>query len=398
MKATSTRDDVLVVQLTGRMHYGAARGMERYDRLAALVTDFYLPGPLKVFASFSRILKPYAIKLPQHKVHGNPFVGLDYRRKLRRFGYFRTETHNEASEALARQAVRLLGTLNASTVYSFDIQALETFRACSGRPIRLVLEQCIAPRRSQMEVLERLRSLFAPDEHQRQLEHLSWWSERETEEWDLAHRIVCPSVYVRDELIRWGVPQEKIKVVPYGFSRPNEDGDTSREAVAKAQPRAIFAGTVEPRKGIQDVVAAMRTLEEGLLQLDVFGRLAGGNPEDYTAPGVTVHGKVAFDQLKRAYANANIFVLPSYIEGSASVVYEAMSYGLPCIVTPETGSVVRNEIEGFVVPAGDTNRIAECLERLCRDPDLRAQMGQAAIERAREFTIEKYGQRLCAAL
>lgn len=393
-----TCDDVLVVQLTGRMHFGAARGLERCGRLAGLVTDFHLPGPLRVLASVSRTLKPYAINLPLRKVHGSPLVGLDYRRKLRRFGHFRTETHVEASEALARQAVRLLETVPASTVYSFDIQALETFRACTSRQTTLVLEQCVAPRQSQMEVLDRLRSLTTPEDYERRMAQLSKLSAREIEEWGLAQRIVCPSVYVRDELVRWGVPSEKIEIVPYGFSRTDYDVDTRRATAANATPRAVFVGTIDPRKGLHDVVAAMRRLEPGMLELDVFGSLGRVDPEAYAAPGVTLHGKVAFEQVQRAYSEADIFVLPSYLEGSATVVYEAMSYGLPCIVTPETGSVVRDGIEGFLVPAGDTVRIAECLERLGRDSELRARMGRAAMQRAGEFTFEKYGERLCTVL
>ena len=392
------RDDVLVVQLTGRMHFGAARGLERSGRLAALVTDFHLPGPFKLFASVSGTLKNYDIQLPPRKVRGNPLMGLNYRRKLRRFGHFRTETHVEASKALASQAVRLLETVNASTIYSFDIQALETFRSVSDRRIRLVLEQCVAPRLSQMEVLDKLRLLTAPEEYDKRLAQLSLLSERETEEWRLAHRIVCPSMYVRDELVRWGVPPEKITVVPYGFSRSDQESGNRRNALANTTPRALFVGTVEPRKGLQDVVAAMRGLEAGSLQLDVFGNVGRVDPEEYAAPGVTLHGKVPFEQLRLAYTRADMFILPSYLEGSATVVYEAMSYGLPCIVTPETGSIVRDGIEGFVVEAGDTGHIAECLNRLGKDQELRARMGQAAIVRAREFTFEKYGERLCTAI
>tara|TARA_R110000824_G_scaffold104214_6_gene247350 strand:+ start:20438 stop:21634 length:1197 start_codon:yes stop_codon:yes gene_type:complete len=396
-KPTST-DDVIVVQLTGRMHFGAARGIERGGRLAALVTDFHLPGPLRFLSSVSRVLKPYAVDLPQHKVHGNPLVGLEYRRNLRRFGHFRTDTHVEASQALARQTVRLLSSVSASTVYSFDIQALETFRACAGKRLKLVLEQCVAPRRTQMEVLERLRSLTTQDEYEKRMDQLTRLSERETEEWNLAHHIVCPSVYVADELVRWGVPQSKIKVVPYGFSRSDCAGKLVRAAFAEAPLRAIFVGTIEPRKGLQDVVAAMQLLDKGLVELDVFGSLARVDLAAYAASGIKLHGKVAFENLRQAYAAADVFVLPSYLEGSATVVYEAMSYGLPCVVTPETGSVVRDGIEGFVVRAGDTNQIAQCLKRLVDDEDLRATMGQAAIERAKEFTFEKYGERLCTAL
>lgn len=398
MMMPSGRGDVLVVQLTGRMHFGAARGLERGGRLAGLVTDFHLPGPFKALARLSSTLKPYAIDLPSRRVYGNPLVGLKYRRNLRRFGHFRTATHIEASEALGRQAVRLLETVPASTVYSFDIQALETFRAVRDRAVLLVLEQCVAPRWSQMEVLERLRPLTEPGEYDKRLAQLSQLSKREREEWALADLVVCPSVYVRDELVRWGVAPQKIKVVPYGFSRLDDEAYLAVKPVSSAAHRAIFVGTIEPRKGLQDVVTAMQALAPGTLELDVFGSLGRVDADAYAVPGVTLHGKVAFEKLRQAYARSDIFVLPSYLEGSATVIYEAMSYGLPCIVTPETGSVVRDGIEGFLVPAGDTARIAECLERLGQDAELRTRMGRAAQARAADFTFEKYGERLCTAL
>lgn len=398
MTKEELRDDILVVQLTGRMHFGAARGIERCGRLAALITDFYLPNTLKPLGCFSGVLRAYDVLLPSRKVRGNPLIGLIYRYKLRRYGPFRTETHVEASVSLAKQARSLLRRLPISTVYSFDTQALETFQFCADKPLRLVLEQCVAPRRSQMEVLERLGPLISANEYEERQAQLTLLAKREREEWALADRIVCPSNYVREELSRWGVPEEKIVVVPYGFSRPDSVNHVAFEPEAKSLPRAMFAGTVEPRKGLQDVVAALHQLDDSALALDVYGSLSRASPDDYSAPGVVLHGKVSFEAMRQAYAASDIFVLTSYLEGSATVVYEAMSYGLPCIVTPETGSVVRDGVDGFVVPSGDVERIADCLGTLARNPDLRAKMGRSAALRALEFSFSKYGERLCTAL
>ena len=52
-------------------------------------------------------------------------------------------------------------------------------------------------------------------------------------------------------------------------------------------------------------------------------------------------------------AAADVFVFPSLFEGSAVVTYEALACGLPCVVTPEAGSVVRDGVEGLVVPSAD---------------------------------------------
>ena len=56
-------------------------------------------------------------------------------------------------------------------------------------------------------------------------------------------------------------------------------------------------------------------------------------------------------------AAADVFVFPSLFEGSAVVTYEALACGLPSVVTPDAGSVVRDGVEGFVVP-GRRRRMA----------------------------------------
>ncbi len=57
-------------------------------------------------------------------------------------------------------------------------------------------------------------------------------------------------------------------------------------------------------------------------------------------------------------AAADVFVFPSLFEGSAVVTYEALACGLPCIVTPRPGSVVRDGVEGLIVPARDVEALA----------------------------------------
>jgi glycosyltransferase involved in cell wall biosynthesis len=68
------------------------------------------------------------------------------------------------------------------------------------------------------------------------------------------------------------------------------------------------------------------------------------------------------------------------------------------ICTPSAGSVVRDGLEGFVVPVRDATAIAGRIEQLAQDVDLRAQMAANTKARAAEFTVSAYGQRLLAAL
>ena len=90
----------------------------------------------------------------------------------------------------------------------------------------------------------------------------------------------------------------------------------------------------------------------------------------------------------------DVFLLPSICEGSATVIYEALAAGLPVICTPNAGSVVRDGVDGFIVPIRDPDAIMEKLEQLATNAQLLAQMSENARRRAGEYSIDAYGERL----
>jgi glycosyltransferase involved in cell wall biosynthesis len=95
--------------------------------------------------------------------------------------------------------------------------------------------------------------------------------------------------------------------------------------------------------------------------------------------------------LPKIYRSADVFVFPSLLEGMPLVVLEAMASGLPVITTPNgPGDLVRDGVDGFVVPIRDVDAIVEKLEYLRAHPEERLRMGQNARERAKMFTWEHY--------
>jgi len=97
--------------------------------------------------------------------------------------------------------------------------------------------------------------------------------------------------------------------------------------------------------------------------------------------------------LAEIYRWADVFVFPTLIEGMGLVVLEAMASGIPVIVTPNgPGDVVREGVDGYVVPIRDVDAIADRLDYLRANPEARMQMGANARERALEFTWEAYGR------
>src|SRR6202030_2558360 len=79
---------------------------------------------------------------------------------------------------------------------------------------------------------------------------------------------------------------------------------------------------------------------------------------------VQLVGAVPRSEILAHYAWADVFLLPSICEGSATATYEALAAGLPVVCTPNTGSVVRHGREGFVVPVRDVEALVAALEQL----------------------------------
>jgi glycosyltransferase involved in cell wall biosynthesis len=188
-------------------------------------------------------------------------------------------------------------------------------------------------------------------------------------------------------------------VVPYGVN-PGRFGVPHRpRRSAGDRLRVLFAGEVRLRKGAPDLLEALRLHGPGRVEARLVGgvRLARKRLEPY-AEVARFEGAVPRSRMRELFAWADVFVLPSLCEGSATATYEALAAGLPVVATPNTGSVVRDGVEGFLVPIRSPEAIADRLERLVSDRERLAAMSASARSRAAEFGWDRYGERLLAAV
>ena len=107
---------------------------------------------------------------------------------------------------------------------------------------------------------------------------------------------------------------------------------------------------------------------------------------------VELRGRVGADDLRRAYAGASVFVLPSIVdargdtEGLGVVLLEAMSYGVPVIGSNLGGitDIITDGETGLLVPPGDPVALAAALERLAGNSDFARRLGEAGHRHVRE--------------
>jgi glycosyltransferase involved in cell wall biosynthesis len=217
---------------------------------------------------------------------------------------------------------------------------------------------------------------------------------KDIQKWQTVDQVLVPSQYCFDSSVALGAEPEKISIVPYGI---NEDWLILQPQTEPG--RVLFVGQVGLRKGNHYLAEATRKLQARLKHLDI--RVVGPPLMDITNPlfaGPNYIGQVPRSVVREEFTKADVFVLPTLAEGMALVHLEAMACGVPVITTPNCGSVVRDGIEGFIVPIRDSSLLAERIEELVTDRQLRDRMGQAAKERAKDYTWKRYGERLLAAI
>lgn len=204
---------------------------------------------------------------------------------------------------------------------------------------------------------------------------------------------VCPSAFVAEDLVtNWGVQCDDIRIVHYAAAKGWET-----IVPRPRKGRILFAGSAVRRKGIHILAKTARLLaQQG--RDDIEFVVAGGVPDAVrTHPetsALTFLGRVPRDKVRNQFAEADIFVLPTLAEGSATVVYEAMAAGLPVITTHEAGAPITAGVDGLIVPSRDIEALATAIVSLVDDRDGRDEIAAMARQSASHFTVEKQAARI----
>jgi glycosyltransferase involved in cell wall biosynthesis len=215
----------------------------------------------------------------------------------------------------------------------------------------------------------------------------------------LAHAtdaLIAVSAEVRDDLVRLGIAgAEKFTVVQYGFDLDRRlDGSAETRAVKRAALGAHadelvigWAGRLTEIKRPLDLIRVVAQVAGARLVLAGDGELRPDVERLARELGVTdrvtLLGYVS--DLGAWYSAFDAFLLTSANEGTPVVAIEALAAGVPVVATDAGGTrAVVAEESGFVVPVGDVNALAQSLERLRAEPELRRRLGEHGAADMRE--------------
>lgn len=228
---------------------------------------------------------------------------------------------------------------------------------------------------------------------------LSRIQERQIEEATLSDFLLAPSRIVRDSFVKRRYEKNRTAVLPYAvdLSRFHPIADA---AESDHTFRAICVAQITPRKGQVYLLEAWKKLDLPNAELLLIGSLSHEmGPALRRYDDIFRHIPfVPNQQLLQYYGRSSVFVLPSLEDGFAVVTAEAMACGLPVITTVNNGAadIVTHGKDGFVVPIRSPEAIAEHLELLYRNIELRNEMARAALTKAQtELGWDMYAGRLC---
>ncbi|HEX5412782.1 MAG TPA: glycosyltransferase family 1 protein [Terriglobia bacterium] len=211
--------------------------------------------------------------------------------------------------------------------------------------------------------------------------------------------VITPSQYTTDQLLRHArVPQEKVRLIPFGVDLPEEPLSEERRLaererlVGKGNEMIFTVGVIQTRKNTLNALMSLRHLPERYRLV-----IAGGNGHGSEAvhhfirserlgSRVVLLGYAPAEQLPILYDAASVFLFPSFEEGFGLPVLEAMAHGLP-VVASETSSLpeVGGDAALYVDPH-DPKDIAEKVARAVEDKSQRQLMIERGIARAGLFT------------
>jgi glycosyltransferase involved in cell wall biosynthesis len=220
-----------------------------------------------------------------------------------------------------------------------------------------------------------------------------------------ADLIYTPSAHMREVVLHWGVPAERVRVIYNAIPAPTLPTTDRRALRAQlglpTEGRLIVSvARLTPVKGVHVLMKALPAVP------DVHAVIVGDGPQraelEALAPAgqVTFAGQQPHERVLMYLRAADAYVLSSYTEGLSHTLLEAVAVGTPCVATTVGGNpeVITDGREGFLIPPDSPDAVSDAVRRILSDPARLTQMEAACLARSADFRWENEVEQVLDAL
>ena len=208
------------------------------------------------------------------------------------------------------------------------------------------------------------------------------------EDLDRSDAVVVCSEFVRNTFVRAGWSREQVHVANLAIDENffwAGQAPTPRRTVPRGPLPLLYASVFSRPKGAETLIDAMQLVGDRIeWELVVAGpaepAIAASHHAFFKDSRVHALGRLPRPDIKAQMIARGVFVFPSYLEGSARAVFEALACGCYVITTPNAGSIVEDGLHGALVPAGDAEALAEAIVAADADRERIAEIGNRNAE------------------
>jgi glycosyltransferase involved in cell wall biosynthesis len=370
-------------QLGAREHFAIPRALHQSGQLSALITDAWVKSnsplnllPARFLAPLRERFHPQLQSAPVHAATGS-LIQFELTHKLNKLSgwelviarnhWFQTQ----ALHQLARISAQL-ETQNRPILFAYSYAALELFRYAKRQGWLTVLGQ-IDPGPVEEKIIV--------DEHIKHQKYESYWEPAPAAYWTdwhsectLSDHILVNSGWSKRALQTVGISASKLTTVPLAYEPSPVADSYLRTYPPKFSPerplRVLFLGQIILRKGIIPLLEAAALLQDLPIEFWLVGA-SGITKPDWVIGlnNIQWFGQVPRSTVAQYYENADLFLFPTLSDGFGLTQLEAQAWKLPIIVSTFCGEVVKDKVNGLILPDVSAEQIAHALRFCLNHPD-----------------------------
>ena len=313
----------------------------------------------------------------------------DQSKKRKRTDHSYLALDKKVSSKLTKQDTQVLHAYEDGAYYSFK-RAKELGIQCS---YELPIAHWATVRRLLAEEAERYPQWEPTLESTREPEEKLF---RKEEELRMADRITCPSQFVLDSIPKEIKQHTRCQVSPFGSPR-SQPSDGKIVTKTSNSLKLLFVGSMSQRKGLADLFQAMKLVKKEPVTLSVLGQPS--MPMEFYRKQFSdfqYFPPCSNQKVREIMMKHDMLVLPSIIEGRALVQQEALSCGLPIIVTRNSGGedLVEEGLTGHLVSIRSPKKLARCILKNLAEIDSLKEKKVECVRKAEQYSWKEYVSRI----